>query len=169
MNMPIAHARLHNQAHRINQGIDSGALTQGETRQLRAEQREIRGEIRDARSDGQITCEERAGIRAHQNQASRDIFQAKHNCERRDPSEAPRVDRRQDRQQGRIANGIKDGSLTPGETIRLERMQGRIQRAEDRARADGDVNPMERARLEALQDLASSQIWLARHNSARRP
>ena len=41
---------------------------------------------------------------------------------------AAEVDRREQRQQERIAQGVQSGQLTPAETARLERKEARIQR-----------------------------------------
>jgi hypothetical protein len=77
---------------------------------------------------------------------------------------APRVDRREARQQARIGQGVRSGRLTPGETIRLERGQRRVDRAERVAKADGRVSPRERARLNRMQDRQSRRIYRLKHN-----
>jgi len=71
--------RQHNQHARIAQGIQSGELTRPEARALIKEQREIRQAKVEARSDGQVTKEERQAIRQMLNDASHDIFELKHN------------------------------------------------------------------------------------------
>jgi hypothetical protein len=71
------HAR--NEHHRIKQGVRSGELTRRETRHLAKDQREIRHERRDARSDGKVTGRERKEIRHDQRQESRRIYRKKHN------------------------------------------------------------------------------------------
>lgn len=75
--------RQHNQADRIKQGVRSGELTKSEARGLVKEQKEIRRDIREARSDGVVTREERREIRQEQNQASRHIYKEKHDGEKR--------------------------------------------------------------------------------------
>jgi uncharacterized membrane protein YebE (DUF533 family) len=167
MSMFVAHARTHFQHHRIDQGVRSGELTREETQQLRGQQREIRSEIRDARSDGQVTKDERQQIRELQNEASRDIYQAKHDCDRR--SETPRVDRRQERQQQRIDNGIDNGSLTKGEATQLGWGQQAVESAEAQAKSDGVVSFAERQQLQQLQNQLSRAIFTAKHNAACRP
>ncbi|MCK6544743.1 hypothetical protein L6R52_02665 [Myxococcota bacterium] len=167
MSMFVAHARTHFQSHRIDQGVKSGELTRDETRELRAQQREIRGEIRDARSDGQVTKEERQQIRELQNEASRDIYQAKHDCDRR--TETPRADRRQERQAERIQHGIDNGSLTKLETTQLRWGQQAVANAEAQAKSDGVVSFAERQNLERMQDQLSRAIFAAKHNAACRP
>lgn len=64
---------------RIEQGVRSGELTRAEARTLVKEQREIRQAKVEARSDGQVTPEERAQLRDMQAAASHDIFELKHN------------------------------------------------------------------------------------------
>ena len=68
-----------NQHHRIKQGVKSGELTRRETRNLAKDQREIRGEVKDAKSDGNVTRHERKEIRKDQKQESRKIYRKKHN------------------------------------------------------------------------------------------
>ena len=58
---------------------------------------------------------------------------------------AAEVDRREQRQQERIAQGVQSGQLTPRETARLERKEARIDREikRDRAANGGTVTPAE--------------------------
>src|SRR5512142_3508690 len=65
------------------------------------------------------------------------------------PALAAEVDRREARQQARIAEGVQSGQLTPGETARLERKEGRIHREvrRDRAENGGTLTPAERASI----------------------
>ncbi len=76
----------------------------------------------------------------------------------------PGAEGRQRIQQGRIADGVASGALTPRETVRLEREQAGIERAQQRIEADGRVTPRERARLHVRQDKASRDIYRAKHN-----
>ena len=71
------------QGARIQQGVRSGELTRGEARGLRQDQREVRQLRRDARSDGSVTREERGAVRDAQNEASKNIYQEKHDAETR--------------------------------------------------------------------------------------
>lgn len=80
---PGVDRRQDNQHDRIRQGIRSGELTRGETRGLRQDQREIRQEEREYRSDGKLTRDERRDLHQDLNQASRDIYEQKHDDERR--------------------------------------------------------------------------------------
>lgn len=76
-------AREHRQKDRIQQGVRSGQLTKEETRSLVANQREIREKEREYRTDGQFTREERKDIQQDLNQASKSIYQEKHDTETR--------------------------------------------------------------------------------------
>lgn len=71
--------KAHNQRHRIGQGVRSGELTRGETRNLVHGQKEIYHDVRAAREDGIVTNAERKDIKKEQRQESRDIFRKKHN------------------------------------------------------------------------------------------
>lgn len=80
LSIPSRVQRQMNQKDRIAQGVRSGELTQGETRQLVQQQREIRTAAREAyTNDGRLDRAERAGLGVSQRQASRDIFEQKHN------------------------------------------------------------------------------------------
>lgn len=76
-------AREHRQHKRINQGVRSGQLTKEETKDLAAQQHEIRQEERQYRSDGKFTKEERKDVQQDMDKASKDIYQEKHDAETR--------------------------------------------------------------------------------------
>jgi hypothetical protein len=75
-----------------------------------------------------------------------------------------RVDRRQERQQQRIANGIASGQLTAPEAARLERQQAGVARMESRFEADGALSRREALRLEHRQDRTSRHIAWQKHD-----
>jgi hypothetical protein len=77
------------------------------------------------------------------------------------------IDAREDYQQDRIDQGIRDGSLTRGEADRLERGEQRILRYEERARADGSVSPYERQRLDNMLDREGRAIGRDERNGQR--
>lgn len=80
---PGVNVRQHNQRERIGQGARSGELTREETRTLAQEQRAIRQEERAYKSDGALTKDERKDLHQDLNQASRNIYEEKHDEERR--------------------------------------------------------------------------------------
>ncbi len=81
------------------------------------------------------------------------------------PVLAAEVDRRERRQQERIAEGVESGKLTPGETARLERKEARIQNEikRDRAANGGHLTPAERAKINRQQNRVSRQIYREKH------
>lgn len=76
----------------------------------------------------------------------------------------PRVDQRQAKQEKRIAQGVRSGSLTEREAARLDRGQDHVEKLEDQAKADGKVTPKERARLSRAQDRQSIAIARQKHD-----
>jgi hypothetical protein len=77
------------------------------------------------------------------------------------------VNRREARQQQRIAEGIRSGQLTPGEAARLEHQQQRIENEEKRDMAlhNGHLTRREQIRLNRQQNRASRNIYAKKHNA----
>jgi hypothetical protein len=75
------------------------------------------------------------------------------------------IDARQVRQDWRIDQGVRSGSLTPAETRVLRVEQGRIARTRDRALADGAMSVRERTRITREQNQASRDIHRLKHNA----
>lgn len=67
------------QRHRIEQGVRSGELTRVETRNLVIRQRNLRRNIRRAKSDGVITRRELHEIRRYKRMNNQAIYRSKHN------------------------------------------------------------------------------------------
>ena len=76
---PVVNQRQRNQQHRIGQGVKSGQLTAGETRQLEHQQARIQRTKEKDKADGTVTPQERAQLHRMQDRASRDIYRDKHN------------------------------------------------------------------------------------------
>jgi len=75
------------------------------------------------------------------------------------------IDKRQARQQHRIAEGIEKGTLSPREAAMLERQETRINQLEAKMRKDGDgLSKKERAELERLLNSESHRIYKAKHD-----
>lgn len=79
------------------------------------------------------------------------------------------VDERQARQDYRIEQGRRDGSITWTEGLKLRAEQRRIAQLESRFRSDGYLSTYERRTLAALQNGASKHIRYERHDSRDRP
>ena len=77
----------------------------------------------------------------------------------------PNIDKREARQQKRIANGVASGELTAKETANLERREAKIDAHEQAAKADGVVTKAERAKLQMEQNRASAKIYNKKHNA----
>jgi uncharacterized lipoprotein YajG len=76
------------------------------------------------------------------------------------------VNRRETRQQQRIANGVKSGKLTPKETARLERGEQRLQRNEkrDMAKDNGHLTKKDQRQLNREENRMSKRIYKDKHN-----
>ncbi|MGH9679457.1 MAG: YXWGXW repeat-containing protein, partial [Candidatus Acidiferrales bacterium] len=82
-----------------------------------------------------------------------------------------RVNGRRFNQQGRIANGVASGQLTPGETRRIEGREQNINRSvrADRQANGGKLTPQERQNVNRRQNGASRQIYRDKHNDKSAP
>ena len=80
---PGVNKRQARQHHRIAEGVKSGELTHSEVKSLRTEQRAIRAEEAEFKSDGKLTRGERRELRRDLNESSRDIHREKHDGDTR--------------------------------------------------------------------------------------
>jgi hypothetical protein len=80
---PSIDRREHHQMERIQQGMRSGALTRDEAKRLLQEQRGIRQEERQYKSDGVLTQDERIDLQQDLNAASQHIYNETHDADRR--------------------------------------------------------------------------------------
>jgi len=79
---------------------------------------------------------------------------------------AARVDRRQENQQDRIAQGINSGSLNAAEAAKLEKQEARLQYEKHDMREDngGHLTPKEKVKLNKQQNVLSREIYRKKHN-----
>ena len=80
----------------------------------------------------------------------------------------PVVDNRQKRQQRRINQGVKSGTLTRKEAAKLEAGQAKTETMEAKAKADGTVTRKERAKLQHQQNKTSGKIYRQKHDNQNR-
>ena len=80
---PGVNKRQARQHHRIAEGVKSGELTHSEAKSLRTEQRAIRAEEAEFKSDGKLTRGERRELHRDLNESSRDIHREKHDDDTR--------------------------------------------------------------------------------------
>ncbi|MEO8027357.1 MAG: hypothetical protein ABI823_12835 [Bryobacteraceae bacterium] len=82
---------------------------------------------------------------------------------------AGNIARREARQQGRIAQGVRSGSLTRGETRSIERRERGLAREVRRDRlSGGGLSGAERARITRQQNRLSNRIDVLKHNGRTR-
>jgi hypothetical protein len=76
------------------------------------------------------------------------------------------VNRRQEHQQQRIANGVKNGSLSPQETANLEKREASVQNREqkDMAKNGGHLTKSEQRGINRQQNRISKSIYKDKHN-----
>lgn len=171
---PRVNARQQNQHQRIKQGVRSGELTRRETGALAREQRDIRQLEREYKSDGELTRAERVDLHQEQNQASRHIYNQKHDAQDRPVASPPPgvrdpgVNRRQANQTGRIVNGVKSGELTHDEATELRDGRQEIRQTEREYKADGTLTRDERIDLHQDLNQQSKDIYEAKHNDVTR-
>lgn len=76
------------------------------------------------------------------------------------------INQRRARQQARIYQGVKSGSLTLRETEHLESQEGHIAAVEARdRRSGGGISPREHAQLERDLNRESRNIYRDKHNT----
>jgi hypothetical protein len=75
------------------------------------------------------------------------------------------VNQRETNQQNRIANGVKNGQLTPGQTSRLERGERRLQNNEkrDMAKDNGHLTKQDQRQLNNESNRMSNRIYKDKH------
>ena len=77
------------------------------------------------------------------------------------------VNRRETNQQNRIANGVKNGQLTPGQTARLEHGEQRLQNNEkrDMAANNGHLTKQDQRHLNREANHMSKRIYKDKHSA----
>lgn len=77
------------------------------------------------------------------------------------------IGKRKDRQQQRIAQGVKSGSLTPHETARLERRESALNKEihGERTLNNGRLTHAERRQVNRQQNRLSRQIHRNKHDA----
>ncbi len=77
------------------------------------------------------------------------------------------INRRETRQQNRIAHGVQNGQLNPGETRRLDRGERRLQNNEkrDMAKDNGHLTKQDQRQLNRESNRMSKRIAVDKHNA----
>ena len=164
--------RRQDQQDRIANGVKSGQLTAGETKNIEGREANVNREIKDDRqaNDGKLTAQERQQVNRQQNNLSKSIYNDKHNSNTAHYGNNE-VGQRRENQQDRIAQGIKSGQMTAGEAARTEnREQGINQQVHaDRQANGGKLTGQERRQVNHEQNRASRQIYRQKHNNKVAP
>jgi hypothetical protein len=170
--MDSVNGRRYNQQGRIANGISSGQLTPGETKNLEGREAGLNNEIHNDRSanGGTLTPQERQQVNRQQNNMSKSIYNDKHNGAT-DTYGNNEVGARRDMQQQRIANGVRSGQLSPSETAKAEGHEQNINRniAADRQANGGKLTPAQKQNINKKQNNASKQIYNEKHNDKTAP
>lgn len=162
--------RKENQQDRIAQGVQSGQLTAGETKNLETKEADLNKEERNMRADddGHLTAADRTKLNQQQNKLSNQIYQDKHNAAQQQFGKGE-IGQRQENQQDRIAQGIKSGQLTAGETAKLENQQQGINREISGMRQanGGKLTKADKVAVNQQQNKASRNIYNKKHNAKK--
>ena len=78
-----------------------------------------------------------------------------------------RIKQRKENQQQRIANGVKNGSLTPKETAHLEQKEAALNKEirHDRKENGGNLTNKEKAQVNRQQNRLSNDIYKQKHDA----
>jgi hypothetical protein len=88
------------------------------------------------------------------------------------PDQKPgKIQQRKENQQDRIANGVKNGSLTPHETANLENKESKLNKETraDRKANGGNLTNNEKKQVNRQQNRLSQDIYRDKHNAATQP
>jgi len=169
--MATVNDRRNDQQQRIANGVKSGQLTPGETRNLENREANINHQVATDRAanGGKLTQQERQQVNHEQNGVSQQIYNDKHNAAT-DHFGNSEVGQRQENQQQRIANGISSGQMTAGEAARSENRQAQINQQvhADRQANGGHLTQQEHQQVNHEQNHASQQIYNEKHNEKNR-
>jgi hypothetical protein len=164
--------RRQDQQDRIANGVQSGQLTAGETKNLESREANVNREIHADRTanGGTLTQQERRQVNRQQNNLSQSIYNDKHNAAQAHYGNNE-VGQRRENQQDRIAQGIRSGQMTAGEAVRTENREQGIneQIRADRSANGGTLTPQEHRQINREQNGASRQIYRQKHNNKVAP
>jgi hypothetical protein len=160
--------RKDNQQDRIAQGIQSGQLTAGETKNLETKEAGLNKEEHTMRAEdnGHLTAADRAKLNRQQNHLSNQIHNDKTNANTAHYGNNE-VGQRRENQQDRIAQGVKSGQLTAGETAKLENQQQGINKEVSGMRQanGGKLTQTDKKAVNQQQNQASKNIYNKKHNA----
>jgi hypothetical protein len=118
--------------------------------------------------NGHLTAADRTKLNNQQNHLSNKIYDDKHNANTAHYGNGE-VGQRRENQQGRIAQGVKSGQLTPGETAKLENQQQGINKEVSGMRQanGGKLTKADKTAVNQQQNKASRNIYNKKHNAKK--
>jgi Tfp pilus assembly protein FimT len=165
---PVVGQRKENQQDRIANGVQSGQLTAGETKNLEKKEAGLNAEENrmEKRDNGNLTARDKARLNRQQNRLSGQIYRDKHNARVQNTDPKTEVGQRQRNQQERIAQGIQSGQVTAGEASHLEGREAAVNHEirSDRAANGGKLTAKEKAQINRQQNASSGAIYRKKHN-----
>jgi hypothetical protein len=170
--MDSVNGRRYNQQGRIANGISSGQMTAGETKNIEGREAGLNNEIHNDRAanGGTLTPQERGQVNQQQNNLSKSIYNDKHNANTATYGNNE-VGARRNLQQQRIANGVASGQMSPSEAAKAENHEQNINKhiAADRSANGGKLTPQQKGNINKRQNGASRQIYNEKHNEKTAP
>lgn len=159
--MNQVNGRRFDQQGRIANGVSSGRLTPGETKNLENRESNINQQVRADRNNngGQLTPQERQQMNNQQNNVNNSIYTDKHNANNTQYGNNE-VGQRKANQQQRIANGIDNGQMSPQGAAHAENRQQNINRQIniDRRANGGGLNQHQHQQVNRQQNQAGRQL-----------
>jgi WXXGXW repeat (2 copies) len=172
MAMDSVNGRRYNQQGRIANGISSGQMTAGETKNIEGREANLNKEIHNDRAanGGTLTPQEHQQVNQQQNNLSKSIYNDKHNGNTAQYGNNE-VGARRNLQQQRIANGVANGQMSASEAAKAEGHEQNINKqvAADRQANGGKLTPQEKQNINKKQNGASRQIYNEKHNEKTAP
>ena len=164
--------RRENQQDRVANGVQSGQLTAGETKNDEGREANLNREIRHDRSadNGKLTTQERTQVNHQQNNLSKSIYADKHNANVAHYGNNE-IGQRRENQQDRVAQGIRSGQMSAGETAKTENREQGINQQDraDRAANGGKLTGQDKSQLNRQLNGSSRQIYRQKHNAVKAP
>lgn len=144
----------------IDQGVRSGALTDGEARQLYERERALDWQLTQMERDGRLSLPEWHRIRSELEDLRAEVIRKLGNGRRAPAAYAPMpgLQRQQDALRSRIEQGISSGRITRAEARRLEQRELDLERMQARARRDGVITHEERSQLRGQLALLNDDV-----------
>jgi hypothetical protein len=153
---------------RIREGLQSGQITPSEAQVLYHRDSDLSLRESRAKSDGNVSPQERQQLRADSQNLKADVERmiANRNVTGQ-ASVTPGIDKNEFKIHSRIEEGVRTAQINQREANRLYNRESRIERHEARFKADGVVTQQERQQLRReLTDL-SEQVDRMTHNRRR--